>query len=182
MKTGKYYPGLSSFKMIIVLLTFLLSIGSSLGKGSSESRQVDQKRNDAIRRIKAILKQTTYHNESVKSILKITEKATLNFDTYVHIADLAHEFGYHTGELLQIAELTSKVKFETDYFNQIAELSILQAGPGVIELADFISKQDSLNKSEIDSSVQKLKSEAHFKTMDEAMQANKVEMDKINHK
>jgi hypothetical protein len=178
MRTLKFNFGIV-ISILIALSVTLTTVDTYGQKSTSTQSQVDQKKKEAIKKIKAILKETTYNGGGVKSILKIAESATLNFDTYVLLADYAHEFGSGTGQLVKLAEFASKTKFETDYFIQLADLSVMEAGLGISELAELISKQNSPDKAEIEKSIQTLKNIAHYKTLEEARAENKVVMDRI---
>ncbi len=150
-------------------------------KDSSRSIYI-QKRKEAIRKIDSILKLTTYNGGAVKKIKRTAKRARLNFDTYIHTADLAHEFGYNTEDLVTIAKIASKAKFESKYFNELADLCMLQAGPEVTIFAEYLLRMSNPNeyfieKTIMEKAIEVFKDYAHFKSMIEAKAANKIIID-----
>jgi hypothetical protein len=170
--------------VISLLIAFSLTLTSCGNSGQDKTAtqsQNDPKKDDAIKKIKEIEAKATFNNGGIQSILKSAEKATMNFDTYVYLANLASEFGYQTGGLVSIAEYASQAKVETDYFRQLGDLNVMKLSETqkVIDLALAVSKLSTSTDAQIEKQIQELKSTADFKTMDEARVFNKKELDKM---
>jgi len=166
----------------LIVLSLTLTASDTFGQKSSSTQSRDyQKKNETLTKIKTILKETNYHIKSVKAIYKIAKKATLNFDIYLHIADLAHEFGYHTEPLVKIAKYASDAKVETTYFNQLADLVVMKLSETqqMVDIALTVSKLDIPTSEEVEKNIQEIKKTTDFKTMDEAKAYNKTLIDKI---
>lgn len=180
---------MKSFKISLsVILGFLISLSifvasvDAFGQDKTTSPKKDNPaKQEAIGKIQKIISDTKYNGISVKKILRVAKKSTMNFNTYVYIADLVHEFGYHTDPLIKIAQYASLAKVESGYFIQLSELAVMKLSETqkIVDLAETISKLDTPVNAEIDIKIQELKGTADFKTMTEAKVYNKAEIDKI---
>ena len=71
MRTIKFNFGIV-ISILIALSVTLTTVDTYGQKSTSTQSQVDQKKKEAIKKIKAILKETTYNGGGVKSILKMS--------------------------------------------------------------------------------------------------------------
>ena len=173
----------NEFCIALILLAFSLTPTTVGGFGTTSVPQQDnvkQKRKEAVKKIELLSKTAIHHQTSLKSIAQIAKKATLNFDLYVHIAELASEFSYHTDPLVAIARHASKAKVETDYFTQLADLTVMKLSEtqAFVDCALAVSQLNTSRNVEIEKKIEELKKTIEFKTLDEAKAYNRSEMDK----
>lgn len=164
--------------VITILIVFSLNLTSCtffLRDKSTEQSETNPKKIEAIKKINEIYKNSTSNTLSIKSILDIAEKDTINLDSYVYLANLANEFGYHTLVLNEIAESVYHAKVETNYFKQLGDLAVMKLSESnqISKLADAISEIDTPVNTDVEKEIQALQKSADFKTMDEARAYNK---------
>jgi len=173
----------TGFCIAAVFGGFLISLATFEAFGnisSPEQNNVKQKRKEAVNKINELKNTATHHKTALKSIAQIAKGASLNFDVYVYIAELASEFNYHTEPLVAIARHASQAKVETDYFNQLADLTVMKLSEtqAFVDCALAVSKLNASKSVEIEKKIEELKRTADFKTLDEAKAYNKLERNK----
>ncbi len=173
--------------VISLLIAFSLTLTSCGNSGQDKTvtqSQNDQKKIDAIKKIKEIKAKAKFKDEGIETILKFAEKDTKNFDTYVYLADLSGEFGNQHGGLMSIALYTSQAKIETDYFKQLGDLVVMKLSgtQQVVDLGFAVSNLTTPTDAQIEKQIQEMKSSADFKTMEEARAYNKKKLDKLSSK
>jgi hypothetical protein len=160
------------------LIAFLISLIAFETFG--QENKYDLKKKAALKKITMLRRTAPFNQGGLIALEEIAEKATRNFDTYVHVAELMNEFSYNTEPLFYIAKYASKAKVETDYFNQLADLVLmkLSSSQKIIEIALTVSKLGTPTKEEIEKDIQELENSAGYKTLDEARTYNKDLMSK----
>jgi len=161
--------------IILIALSFNLTSCTLLLRNKSTAQsEVNPKKIEAIKKINEIYKNSTSNSLGIMLILDIAEKDTTNFNSYVHLANLAGEFGYHTGLLVEIAASVYHAKVETNYFEQLGDLAVMKLSNSnvISKLADTVSELNTRTNPEIEKKIQELQKSADFKTIDEAIAYN----------
>jgi len=167
--------------IILIALSFNLTSCTLLLRNKSTAQsEVNPKKIEAIKKINEIYKNSTSNSLGIMLILDIAEKDTTNFNSYVHLANLAGEFGYHTGLLVEIAASVYHAKVETNYFEQLGDLAVMKLGDSykISKLANKISEINTPVNAEIENEIQAMKKTADFKTIDEARTYNREKHNK----
>jgi len=180
MKTSGTYI----FVIVGILAIFSLSMISctnSLQNKSTAHSDTNPRKAEAIKKITKLYNKATYNRDAVQSILRIAEKDTMNFESYIQLADLTSEFCYNTLPLTNIAKSVFHAKVETEYFKTLGELAVMRLDDldKISNLADAISKVNTYPNTDIEKEIQGLKKTANFKTIDEARAYNKSILNKI---
>jgi hypothetical protein len=154
------------------LIAFLITLIAFETFG--QENKYDLKKKAALKKITMLRRNAPFNQGGIIAVEEIAEKATRNFDTYVHVAELMNEFSYHTESLFYIAKYASKAKVESDYFRQLADLVLMKLSNSqkIIEIALTASKLGTPTKEEIEKDIKEIENTAGFKTLDEARAYN----------
>lgn len=163
--------------LVVIGLFFVLN--KSFAQENSEltnfltiesNKNISQK--EAIKTIENINKKVQYHNQSFDLIKTYAEESNYNYDSYVHLAKLIGSFGHSTQPVMDIANIVFLAHKNCYLFNDIASLIFLNTGVQnsvFVELAKEASEartEDETNN--IKTKIEKYKTQAKFKTLDEA--------------
>ena len=164
--------------VITILIAFALNLTSCtflLPDKSTAQSESNPKKIEAIKKINEIYKNSGSNTLPLMSILNMAKKDTINFDSYVYLANLVNEFGYHTLVLNDIAESVYHAKVETNYFKQLGDLAVMKLSESnkISKLANAISELNTCTNINAEKKIQALQKSADFKTMDEARAYNK---------
>jgi hypothetical protein len=164
--------------VITILIALSLNLTSCtflLRDKSTAQSESNPKKIEAIKKINEIYKNSGSNTLTLMSILNMAKKDTINFDSYVYLANLVNEFGYNTLVLNEIAESVYHAKVETNYFKQLGDLAVMTLGDSyhIIKSADAISELNTCTNIKAEKIIQTLQKSANFKTMNEARAYNK---------
>jgi hypothetical protein len=142
---------------------------------SSQHSEIQQKKNDAIEKISSIAETAQFHQDALEKIKRVVKRSDYNIDLIVQIAEYIVVVPYETATLTRIAEIASKAEKECPQLFKVVELPIILAGGSdeIIKLAQSCThiKTDS-DIAKFERTIQKLKSQAKYKSIDEALAAN----------
>ncbi len=169
---------LKTVPSLIIVAAFSLAMVSCGQFGQGEAllkRQNEQKKLEAIEKIRLIYDKAEVNQGGIREILDFVKKASANFETFVYLAEMANEFGYHTEAFVNIAKYASQAMVETVYFKQLADLSVMKLSETnkIEAIASDISELKRPTSPEIEKALQGLQATADFKTLDEAKAYNK---------
>ena len=169
--------------VITILIAFALNLTSCtflLPDKSTAQSESNPKKIEAIKKITEIYKNSGSNTLSLVSILNMAKKDTINFDSYVYLANLVNEFGYNTVVLNEVAESVYHAKVETNYFKQLGDLAVMKLSESnkISKLANAISEIDTPVNTDVEKEIQALQKSADFKTIDEARTYNREKHNK----
>jgi len=177
----------STSKKIYFAITILIALSLNLtsctfllpDKSTAQSES-NPKKIEAIKKINEIYKNSGSNTLSLMSILNMAKKDTINFDSYVYLANLVNEFGYNTVVLNEVAESVYHAKVETNYFKQLGDLAVMKLSESnkISKLANAISEIDTPVNTDVEKEIQALQKSADFKTIDEARTYNREKHNK----
>jgi hypothetical protein len=168
-------------KFITVLIIGLLTLQFiTIKEAKAQIKQYSKE--DALKKIKELLENAPFKMNSNNQFEKMTKNATYNFNSLVYITELSTKIGYHTDLFISIGKIASKANHEIPYLDQIAELIGMKTTEtsGLVDLAKQADKAKTENElKKVKEEITKLKSQAEFKTIDEAI---KSAQDKLKNK
>lgn len=112
----------TSIKLFRVLSLVILGLALSSFTLMDNPEDGSSTKDEALKEIKAIRKNASYHSAAIKKIEKQAEKSSGNFENFVVYAKLASTVGYHTMMYVTLAEKTAQLKTENSLLIKLAEI------------------------------------------------------------